>query len=153
MAAKRFRLKFMFWLDLSKSDEADLADDIAILKEQRLFSQTLRDGIRLICQLRAGRTDLLFELFPWLAAEMNRPDESLDLVIRQEIDRLSHLIASQQGSRVVDANPALPGLQKAKANGFSSPADADDDIKLSIKAAKNGSSGKNFLSSLMSLQQ
>ena len=151
MAAKRFRLKFVFWLDLSKSDEADLAEDIEILKEQRLFSQTLRDGIRLICQLRAGRTDLLFELFPWLAAEMNRTDESLDLVIRQEIDRLSHLIASQQGSRVVDANPALPGLQKA--DGFSSPADADDDIKLSIKAAKNGSSGKNFLSSLMSLQQ
>ena len=150
MAAKRFRLKFTFWLDVSKSDEYDLAEQIENLKQERLFSQTIRDGIRLMCDLRAGRTDVLFALFPWLAAEFVPPSRGT-WCIRQEIDELRHLIVSQQGRRVSRCT-LLPGLQKTMANGFSSRPDEDDDMKLSSKASKNGSSAQNFLTSLITLQ-
>ena len=149
MAARRFRLKFMFWLDMSKSEEMELAEDIELLKEQRLFSQTLRDGIRLICQLRAGRTDLLFAMFPWLAAEVGRPDEPLDRAIRQEIEQLRALLAHQQGAGAngADAPRPTPAASSAIAAG------EDDEMALEVKAVHNGASGKNFLSSLLNLQQ
>ena len=66
MAAKSFRMKFMFWLDTTKADEEQLIEQVEALKQTRLFSKTIRDGIRLICDLRAGQTDILFELFPWV---------------------------------------------------------------------------------------
>ena len=59
-------MKFTFWLDATKADEDELIDQIEILKQQRLFAKTIRDGIRLICDLRAGQVDVLFELFPWV---------------------------------------------------------------------------------------
>lgn len=66
---KRFRLRFTFWLDMLKQGEAAIADAIDSLKDERLFSQTVRDGIRLIMSLRSGKLDVLFELFPWVRAE------------------------------------------------------------------------------------
>lgn len=137
MPPKRFRLKFMFWLDLSKSDEYELAEHIDSLKTQRLFSQTVRDGIRLISELRAGRTDTLYTMFPWLVAETSPPHNTLDQAIRQEIDQLRGLITAQQA-----ATPLPSG-------GFSPP---DEPVQLQVKTATGGSSAKNFLSSLLSLQ-
>lgn len=69
MSSKRFRLRFTFWLDVNKDDEAEIADKVEDLKRGRLFAQTIRDGIRLICNLRDGKLDVLFELFPWVKAE------------------------------------------------------------------------------------
>jgi hypothetical protein len=69
MSSKRFRLRFTFWLDVNKEDEAEIADKVEKLKQDRLFVQTIRDGIRLICDLRDGKLDVLFELFPWVKAE------------------------------------------------------------------------------------
>ena len=42
MNEKRYRLKFTFWLDVTKTAELWLADEIDALKQQRLFSQTTR---------------------------------------------------------------------------------------------------------------
>lgn len=148
MAGKRFRLKFMFWLDMNKSDEAELAEDIEILKEQRLFSETLRDGIRLICDLRAGRTDRLFAMFPWLLGEVDRQADANRQTIQQEFDRLWSALASQSLS-----GDARAGLQSFAGRSFTPPPDEDEEVALQVKAVKNGSSGKNFLSSLMNLQQ
>ena len=148
MVARRFRLKFMFWLDMTKSDELQLADEIEILKEKRLFSQTIRDGIRLINDLRAGRTSILLELFPWIASELAAQNQTQhDLVLRQEIDRLRDLILSQ-GSVSNGSFPQLkPMAQPALA------ADELDDVPLTVTAAKDNSSARNFLSSIMGLQQ
>lgn len=93
MAGKRFRLKFMFWLDMNKSDEIELAEEIEILKQQRLFSETIRDGIRLMCDLRAGRTDRLFAMFPWLTAEVNRSVDLEESAIQHEINSLWKALA------------------------------------------------------------
>jgi hypothetical protein len=148
MAGKRFRLKFMFWLDMNKSDEAELAEEIESLKEQRLFTETLRDGIRLICDLRAGRTDRLFAMFPWLTAEIERRARAENMAIQQDLDRLWGAIASQSV-----ANGSRPSLQSFSSRNFAPLPEDDDHVELQVKAAKNGASGKNFLSSLMSLQQ
>lgn len=69
MANESYRLMYRFWLNIAKPAEEVIADKIEILKNERLFSQTIRDGIRLICDLRDGRLDVLFELFPWVKAE------------------------------------------------------------------------------------
>jgi len=137
MASKRFRLRYMFWLDLSKDDENELAEQIEILKQERQFAETIRDGIRLICDLRAGRTDRLFAMFPWLAAEVGAGAGGNNLAIQQELNRLWGAIAGQ---------PAGSLAAGASASG-------EEEVELNIKAVKNGSSGKNFLSSLMNLQQ
>jgi len=138
----------MFWLDMNKRDEAELAEEIEILKEQRLFSETLRDGIRLICDLRAGRTDRLFAMFPWLVGEIDRQADANAQTIQQEFDRLWSALASQSLT-----GDARAGLQSFSGSSFSPPPDEDDAVALQVKAVKNGSSGKNFLSSLMNLQQ
>jgi hypothetical protein len=143
----------MFWLDMSKSEEMELAEEIENLKEQRLFSETIRDGIQLICDLRAGRTERLFTLFPWLVAEAGQPDELLDRAIRQEIDQLRELLAQQQwaGANGSDAWPAATRITSAANSAVA--AGEDDEMALEVKAVKNGASGANFLSSLLSLQQ
>ena len=69
MAQKSRRLMFRFWLDIFKPEEAKIVDTIEDLKSDRSFTQTIRDGIRLICDLRDGKLDVLFELFPWVKAE------------------------------------------------------------------------------------
>lgn len=148
MAAKRFRLKFMFWLDLTKDDEYELAEQIETLKQQRRFVETIRDGIRLVVDLRAGRTDRLFAMFPWLVGEIDRQADANRQTIQQEFDRLWSALASQP-----IGGEARAGLRPFSGSSFSPPPDEDDEVELQVKAAQNGASGKNFLSSLMNLQQ
>lgn len=69
MNTQPYRERFFFWLNLEKSEEFEIADQITDLKQRRQFTKTIRDGIRLICDLRAGRLNVLFELFPWVRAE------------------------------------------------------------------------------------
>ena len=139
MNEKRYRLKFTFWLDVTKTAELWLADEIENLKNQRLFSQTIRDGIRLMAELRAGRTDTLFSLFPWLVSELSAPQPDQELT--HEIARLRELIMSQ------GAMPALTPPRPAPLP------DADLDVPLTVTASKSSSSAQNFLNSLASLQQ
>jgi hypothetical protein len=63
------RIMFRFWLDDTKSDENELIGQVDNLKQDRSFTSTIRDGIRLVCDLRDGKLDVLFELFPWVRAE------------------------------------------------------------------------------------
>lgn len=142
MASKRFRLKFMFWLDVTKEDEYEVAELIEELKEKRLFSQTIRDGIRLICDLRAGRTDTLFSLFPWVASEFAQALDDNELY--HEIESLRQLILNQNGST---------NIASMSDSGFSKiTTDDEEDIGLDVKAASGGNSAQNFLSSVLSLQ-
>lgn len=69
MSNSTHRLRFNFWLNMEKPEEELIADKIEGLKNERSFSSVIRDGIRLICDLREGKLDVLFELFPWVKAE------------------------------------------------------------------------------------
>ena len=75
MANKSYRLMFRFWLDIEKSDEESIANKIEILKNSRSYSKTIRDGIRLIWDLRQGKTDILREFFPGVVASLQQDSE------------------------------------------------------------------------------
>lgn len=102
---KRFRLRFPFWLDLNKPDEAEVADAIAILKEQRSFSKTIRDGIRLICDLRAGQVDVLFELFPWVKETLTQTISAAPTTaLERQLERLESMLKEQGDTPALLAN-------------------------------------------------
>ncbi len=99
--AKRFRPRFTFWLDMHKADEAALAEVIDILKRERTFASTVRDGIRLIYDLRAGRADVLFELFPWVKETVQPSGAApVDARLQDQIARLEALLIAQGNSPI-----------------------------------------------------
>ncbi len=62
----RYRSQFKFWLDVNKPDEQVLAALCEDLKRRGLYTKTIRDGISLVDDLRNGRLDVLFTLYPWV---------------------------------------------------------------------------------------
>lgn len=81
------RFKIPFWLDTKKPDEAWLLNAIPTLKERRLFSRFIREGVSLmihfnewgmkaqevhdlIASLRAGETEKLLAMFPHLRGKL-----------------------------------------------------------------------------------
>lgn len=150
---KRFRLRFPFWLDLNKPDEAELADAIAILKEKRSFSKTIREGIRLICDLKAGQVTVLFELFPWVKDHIGE-NTSIEhtTALERQLERLEAMLKEQGGIARPAADypigkPTLSGLTKMSLPVFS---DLDDGDTLVITKS-TGSNTDNFMSSLAKL--
>lgn len=138
------RLRFTFWLDMHKADENQLAEWIDSLKEKRLFSQTIRDGIRLILDLRKGRTEVLRELFPWVLEQSDSKPNYDQLTadeLKQHLARLERLLLDHKPA---DAPPMLPAPRPAKP--------ADDGIELEIKAATSDENPTfNLMISMMGL--
>lgn len=164
MSTERFRLKFMFWLDANKPDEYLLTEVIDELKQERSFSRTIRDGIRLIVSLRQRRTDVLFSMFPWLQEEIPASVHSMPITsnggeLQDQLQRIEKLIL-QTGtghSAVTSETTEIGGLGNAKALSgmqFATPVfddEDDDDIILDIQKDSSNNSVNNFLNSLMSL--
>lgn len=63
---KTGRVVHHFWLNIWNGTEGQLDNAVQELKKQRKFAETVRDGLRLILDLRAGSLVVLFELFPHL---------------------------------------------------------------------------------------
>ena len=63
---QRYRKQYRFWLDLTDADELSLSQQIQELKTNRVFQKTLLNGIRLMLDLHNMKTNVLFELFPWV---------------------------------------------------------------------------------------
>ena len=162
MAGQRFRLRQVFWLDMNKPDEEHLADTIEHLKNERTFASTIRDGIRLVCDLRAGRMDVLFELFPWVRAEFLEYMQSLqpqptaiDPDIQQQLQRLEKLLVEQGNQPIAPA--ASSGPKPLNAPRVASPKHDDDTddvalLKASMRKDMSTDSAENFLKSMMNLQ-
>lgn len=77
------RWRVTFWIDDKKPDELAIGRQVLDLKKKRQFARVVKDGIRLITSLRAGQTDVLFELFPHLEGQFvsksTPPPDSDDL--------------------------------------------------------------------------
>jgi hypothetical protein len=147
MSENRFRLRFPFWLDLNKPDEAALADTIALLKEERTFVKTVRDGIRLVVDLRAGRLDVLFELFPWAKEVLQTPVATNDDDLRGQFADLKRLIMEQGG--IARPQPP-PGTHQFELPTFD---EEDDGETVVIRRDTSTDAGMNFLNSLSALQE
>jgi len=157
------RFKFRFWLDADKDDELLLMEEIDHLKSQRSYTKTVRDGIRLIIDLRKGNFDVLFELFPHtrerFSASSGSGGESDDLkAIRAQLDQLAQLQlqnSSPNGllmaakENVGGPKPLGGGLKKIAAP---TPDDDDTDL-LEIKKDTSTDAGMNFIRSAFALQQ
>ena len=98
---KRFRLRFTFWLDLQKADEAELAETIDALKQDRTFASTIRDGIRLIATCAPGGLDVLLRAVPvgQGGASARASCASADQRLQEQIERLETLLLAQGKSR------------------------------------------------------
>ncbi len=68
------RYKYKFWLDDQREGDHEIAAIIETLKGQRAYTQAIRDGLRLIADLKAGNTGVLLELFPAVGQQIGAPD-------------------------------------------------------------------------------
>ncbi len=110
MDRKRFRIRFVFWLDLQKQDENQIAEQIEVLKQERSFAKVVRDGIRLVCDLKAGRTDVLLELFPWVT-ERFQQSQSDTTELAALVEQFKSMMTTNNRSVVVAQAPAwIPPL-------------------------------------------
>lgn len=100
------RWRVTFWIDDKKPDELTIGQQVLELKKKRQFARVVKDGIRLITSLRAGQTDVLFELFPHLegqlASKSSTPPDSGDM------ERIADRAAQQAAERVLLQMPSLP---------------------------------------------
>ena len=152
-----------FWLDITKDTEDRLDEQIHTLKLERKFAGTIRDGIRLICDLRQGRVDVLFELFPWVKAEflagIHPPKSTSEQAIEAQLKRLEELMTGQGGiptpvAAVAPANNGTGGPKSMNVADVASPifADEEDDFELNIKKDTSTNAAQNFINSLTALQ-
>lgn len=80
------RIMFRFWLDDNKEDENALIGEVGDLKANRKFTETIRQGISLISDLRNGSLKVLFELFPYVKAEFVEYMQSFNNAETTQID-------------------------------------------------------------------
>ena len=157
MSQNRYRLRFTFWLDMLKPDELVLADKIELLKNERLFAKTVRDGIRLLCDLRAGRVAVLGELFPWVfdavAAAVEEEKGAQSSAIEAQLQRLEEFMLAQDNVPISASSASQAGGTKAmNVPGLRVPEpDADDEDTIVIKRDTSTNSAHNFLNSLQNL--
>ena len=142
--ANRFRLRFTFWLDMRKTDEAELAETIETLKLNRTFAATIRDGIRLICDLRAGQTEVLLELFPWTKDTLQAgPVSAADTHLQEQIKRLEDLLLAQGNIPIqtpLTVNTREPNPQRTGRSLV--------EIKATAGKSSAETTAKNFLNSM-----
>lgn len=162
MATERYRMRFDFQLNVSKEDEHAIAEQIAMLKQQGLYSKTVRDGIRLVSDLRDGKLDILFDQFPWVRAEFLeymtsvQPQKSdTEIHIQNQLARIEELLANTETPGSASKKGSEAGGPKAmKVPPVAKPVFDLDDIELDIKKAKsNGDSAQNFLNAAFGLIQ
>jgi len=158
------RGRFTFWLDYSKDEQLLLAEVIDELKRRRTFVQTVRDGIRLVSNLRVGKLDVLFELFPWVKAEFLagvQPQKTAgELELQRQLERLEKLLTQQQtvgSDRPKALQPVtVDGPRALSVPKFDLPRFDDDDDEaetLILSKDTRTDSALNFLNSMMRLQQ
>ena len=155
MATARFRLQIKFWLDLHKTEERDLADLIAELKQARTFSRVVRDGIRLVTDLWRGNLDVLLALFPWVEEAFYQrfveQQPGLDSAIQAHLTRLEQLLLEQGNNPVTVTGSGLkPSVGVAQSMHIQEEMDSLLVVK---KSQAGGNSAQNFLDAAFGLVQ
>lgn len=146
---RRYRKLFQFQLDLNDPEEKAIAQEIHDLKRERSYSKTIRDGIRLVADLRKGKTDVLRELFPWVMEQKEEistptvvdPSDKISSILKAEIERLTAIL-TQHGMNSIEPSTAAPPVRSTM-KPATNPADM-----LEIKQAQRSGDDKptwNFM--------
>ena len=91
-----YRIMQKFWLDVSKRDERELAQQIVELKERRAFASSIRDAMKLFLDLKQGKVEVLCEMFPWVReAFQSAPAAPVEQGLQEQITRLETLLLAQ----------------------------------------------------------
>ena len=91
-----YRIMQKFWLDVSKHDERELAQQIVELKDRRAFARSIRDALKLFLDLKQGKVAVLCELFPWVKeAFQSAPVAPVEQGLQEQIARLETLLLAQ----------------------------------------------------------
>jgi hypothetical protein len=155
MAKERFRLQFKFWLDVNKPDEYELAETITELKESKVYSRVVRDGIRLMVDLWRGNLDTLLTLFPWVEEafyeRFTAHEPTPEIGLQEQLARLEQLLL-QQGNQPIGTTQAGPKQMNIPPIAAPRFDDLTDQVVLK-KARSDGQAVQNFLDSAFGLQQ
>jgi len=152
MATKRVRERVSIWLNLIDDFDFEIADYIHSLKKTRAFTSTFRAAFRLIHDLRAGRSDVLRELFPHIVADLEAskcPDSDPDVSGR--LARLERALLETQ------VKPKLVAIQNGGPTRMDVPqlpAPVFDDLDgdtLVMTPVRDSGSVQNFVNSVMTL--
>lgn len=143
------RKRIDIWLDIEKEDERLLLGMIDTLKKKRSFVSTVRDGIRLMVDLRAGNLNVLYELFPWTQIPLHPIPPGISDDLLQNKIQPSHESASQGRAALSGPQPLQGGGRPVEAPHF----DDDDDEELVVlkPLTTNVDAGKNFLMGLLNI--
>lgn len=153
------RFKFSFWLDCDKDDELLLAEEIDTLKRGRAFAGAIRDGLRLVVDLRKGNLDALLALFPWVEEKILIKNGGGEDKLREQLARLEKLLLEKPPSPWPSGSDKimqpLGGPKPLAVPAITAPVFDDDDMPaLKVKKAKvdGGKITDNFLRSCLALQ-
>ena len=154
MSRLRLRERFNFWLDASKDDELLLAEQIDELKRKRQFASAIRNGLKLFLDLRAGRVDVLRELFPWvfdaIAGTLEEERSTKTFAIEAQLQRLEKLLVEQGNTPIERLLPAGP--RRLDVPQFSVPFDDEDaETTLDIRAVQGTDSAQNFVNAVLAI--
>jgi hypothetical protein len=143
------RKRIDIWLDMEKNDERLLLEVIEFLKKQRRFVSTVRDGIRLMVDLRAGNLNVLYELFPWTQIPLHPiPPGVADDLLQKKVQPPGEPITGVQVS-LSGPQPLQGGGRPVEAPRFDD--DDDDDLVTLKPLSANVDAGKNFLMGLLNI--
>jgi hypothetical protein len=159
---KRDRRRFSFWLDFNREDDLLVGSLIDDLKRSKRggFIGAVRDGIRIVHDLRAGRLDALLELYPWVADKLdekrNKESKGGD-DLGEKLDRLEQLLLQSEapGGLLMSARQNTGGPKSMTMPSFDLPPLDDEDDAETIVIEKSKADGtqaaKNFLASMGAL--
>lgn len=156
-----------FQLERESVQDARLLDIVTYLKKKHRFVPTLREAIRLIMDLRAGSTAVLFEMFPWIKEQLElgegvtiekppEPPPSSDIKsLEEKVDQLTQVVLQQNIGKVMSpkVEESSVGLKKLPSKQLEMPNfDNDDDIKIATQRDTKTDSSLKFMEALHSLQ-
>ena len=139
-----YRLMQKFWLDIGKRDERDLAQQIVELKNQRAFTSTIRDALRLFLDLKQGNIDVLIELFPFVKDTLQ--PAQIDKSLQEQIKRLEDLLLAQGNVPIQPPLTAPTREQRTHQAGKS-----QIEIKRLTGKSSAETTARNFLNSMSGL--
>lgn len=126
--------QFKFSLSIHDKHDRAVRKIVEGLRKRGKLSQSIRDGLRLLNDLRRGRTKVLLELFPDIIERLCPPEPKTDDDLKNEIVALRRAIA-EQGRGIPDSRDnGFPEMQPAfkplaSMKKMSKPVDDDDVIE------------------------